>query len=119
MLGQKFPCTADSMQNSLGELPLSKIARHLVRDFLPKFIPALRVNGAVANDCKFSNARRDEKQNSVSLRRFLHSQMMKNFLRGGDRIFRFFAADEDLNLAPHFQFGLGDCFDNRVMLKLA
>ena len=118
MFGQKFSGAPNAMKNPLGEFALAKMARHFVRDFLPEFIAATLMNRAVADDRELPDARSDEQQNAVSFLGLLHAQMMENLLRGGHRIVRFLAADEDANLAAHFGFRLANRLDDGIVLKL-
>jgi hypothetical protein len=118
MFGQKFSRAPNAMQNPFGKVAFAKIARHFARDFLPEFITATRVNSAITNDCELPDVRSNEQQNAVSFRGFLHAQMVEHLLRGGHGVLRFLAADEDADFAAHFCLGIGNRFDDGIVLKL-
>jgi len=114
---QNFSRAPHAMNDSLGEFAPAKIDLHLVRDFLSELIAALLVNGAFADDGEFPDARSDEKQNAISFRGLLHAEMVEHLLGGGHCILRFFAADEDADLAAHFGFHVANLLDDRIVLK--
>ena len=115
---QKFSRAPNAMQNPPGEFTLAKMARHFVRDFLPKFITATRVNRAIADHRELPDARSDEQQNTVLFRGFLHAQMVKNLLGGGHCILRFLAADEDADFAAHFGLRFANRLDDGIVLEM-
>lgn len=119
MLRQQFSRAPHAMQNPPGKFTLAKMAGHFLRDFLPEFITALRMNRAIANHREFLDARSNEQQDTVLFPALVHLQMMENLFRGGHRILRLLAADKDADLPAHFGLGLGNRLDDGVVLKLA
>jgi hypothetical protein len=116
---QQFSGAQDSVQDTVGKIAFPKMGRNLPGNFLPEFVPALRVNGGISDDGEFFHARRNENQHGVFLLRFVHAQMSKRLLRGGHCVFRLLATDEDADFTPRLFLGLPDGFDDGVVLKLS
>jgi hypothetical protein len=52
MFRQQVAGFLNAVNDAFGEFGFAKITGHGFRQFLPKFIPALRVNGFIADDGK-------------------------------------------------------------------
>jgi hypothetical protein len=93
---------------------------HLSDQPLPQFLAAFLVNRFVADDRKLVRARRDEDENGVSFRRFLHPEPVKSFLRRRQRIdLQLAALNENADLSGCFRFRVANCFHNPIVFELA
>ena len=93
---------------------------HSLNQSLPEFFAAFFMDRFVAYDRKLVGARRHKNEHGIALRRFVHSEPMKLFLRSDEWIYiQVSALNENTNLAGSFRFGLPDCGDDPIVLELA
>ena len=84
--GQYFSDFLDRLDECVTEFLVLKMRAHSIDKALPEFFTAFFVNGLIADHGKLMRARRDEDQHGVPVRRFVHPELMKFLLRGGQRI---------------------------------
>ena len=96
----------------------AKITGHDVRQLPPEFVPALRVNGFIADDGELVRARGHKNKHAIPLRRLVHAQSHEFHLCGDDGVVNVFGADGDPDLAGGLVFGVMNCRDNGVVLKV-
>ena len=81
MCGECGARFANRVDNGMAEFFAPEMLAHLLNNALPQIFAAFLVDRFVADDGKFVRAWRDKDQNGVTVRRFLHAEPIKFFLR--------------------------------------
>ena len=118
MRGQQFAGFLDAVDDAGSEIGFLKMAGHLTGQPLPKGVTAFLMHGSVADDGKFSGARRDKNQNPVVVACLRHAKPFELILGGGDGVLYFLVADENTDFAGSFFLGILDGGDDVVMPQL-
>jgi hypothetical protein len=118
MGSERFAGFFDCLHNCMTELFVSEMFPHCIHQFLPERLTALFMDRFIADDCKLVRTRRDENENSITFRRFVHSEAMEFFLRGEERIaIQLSALNENANLTGSIRFGIADRLYNLLVLE--
>ena len=118
VFGEQFAGFLHAVKYAGCEFGFAKMTTHGIRQFLPEFIPALRVNGGIADNGKLVRAGSHKNQHAVPCRRSIHAQTQKFLLRGSHRVVNMFRADADANFAGGFAFGITNRRDNVVVMQM-
>ena len=118
MLRQQFAGLLNAVDDARREFGFAEVAGHGVRELPPEFVPALRMNGFIADDGKFVRARRHKDQHPVPFRGLVHAQAHEFRLRGDDRLVNVFGADAYPDLAGGLLFGVTNGRDNIVVVQM-
>src|SRR5438477_8287404 len=103
MRSERFAGFANRFHQRVTEFFVTEMLAHSVDELLPKSLAALFMDRLVAHDGEFVRAGRHEDEHSVALRRLMHSEPMKFFLRGDQRIDTHLTAlNKNANLAGGF-----------------
>jgi len=93
---------------------------HQIDNTLPVLLAATLVNSFVADDGELMRTRRHENEDGIAFWRFAHSEPLKFFPSGDQRIdLQLAALNENANLARRFRFRIADCGDDPIVLELA
>lgn len=92
MRRQRFADFLDRFHERVAEFLVLKVLAHLIDKTLPKSFAAFFVNRLVSDHGELVGARRDENEDGVLVLCFVHSEVMKFFLRRNQRITAEFAA---------------------------
>ena len=103
MRSERLAGFSDRFDQGVGKLLVSEMLAHSFNQLLPETLAALFMDRFIADDRELVCAGRDENQDGVSFWRFVHSEPMKFFLRGDQRIDIYLAAlNKNTNLAGRF-----------------
>ena len=81
MRSERFTGFLDRFDQGVAEFLISEMQTHSFNQLLPELLAALFVDRFVADHREFVRTRRDKNQDRISLRRFVHPEPMKFFLR--------------------------------------
>jgi hypothetical protein len=120
MCRQSFPGFFDRFHQCVTEFLVSEMRAHSFYESPPELLAALFMDRFVAYDRKLVGARRHKNEHGIALRRFVHSEPMKFFLRGDEWIYiQLSALNENTNLAGSFRFGIADRLHDLVVFEFA
>lgn len=118
MSGQQGAGLFHSVDNSVRKFGFAEMFGHGIAHLQPEYLTTLLMDGGVANDGKFMNARRHENENAVTCLRFFHAQAHESRLCSGNGVVHLFAADVDADFAGGLAFGFTNRRDDVIMAKL-
>ena len=103
MRSERFAGFLDRFDQRVAEFLVSEMFAHSIDESLPESFAALFVDRFVPHDSKLVSARRDENEHGIAFGCFMHSESMKFFLRGDQRIdIQLSALDKNANLTGSF-----------------
>jgi len=99
MRGQQFAGLLNPFDQRVGEFLGLEMYSHSFDKALPELLSAFLVDRLVAKDGELVHAGRDEKYNRITITRLVHTELIKFFLRRGQRIaIQFPTLNENTNL---------------------
>jgi len=110
----------DRIDQCVTEFFVSEMFPHFVNEPLPKVLAAFFVNRFIADDGELVRAGRHENEDRIALRRFVHSEPLKFFLCGNQRVdIQLPALNENANLTGGFRFDVANRLQNPIVLEFA
>ena len=103
MRRERFARFLNRFHQCAAELFIPEMLTHSFNQLLPELLAALFVDRFVADHREFVRTRRDKNQDRISLRRFVHPEPMKFFLRRDQWIdIQFAALNKNANFTGRF-----------------
>ncbi len=120
MRSQNATDIADCVYQSIGEALIPKMIAHQIDNTLPVLLAATLVNSFVADDGELMRTRRHENEDGIAFWRFAHSEPLKFFPSGDQRInLQLAALNKNANLARRFRFRVANRLHDLVVFEFA